>query len=67
MTGDHRLSERECLALEAAAAGMTSGRLEEWPILAAAFRALGQPTLPCTGAVALKARAQEILGRTGAA
>ncbi len=59
------LSERERIALEMAAAGSVSGTLAEWPVLAAAFRVLGEDVPLCTGALELKARVREILDRPG--
>lgn len=50
-------------ALEMAAAGCVSGRLSEWPILAAAFHALGVEARLSMGAPEMRARAQAALGR----
>jgi hypothetical protein len=40
---------------------MVSGRLAEWPVLAAAFRAVEEPADPCMGAAEMRARARAIL------
>jgi hypothetical protein len=57
------LREREREALVMAAGGFVSGTLSEWPLLARAFRVLGEPAAPSMGLAEMKARARELLGR----
>lgn len=53
--------EQHRIALEAAAAGLVSGLLGEWPKLQAAFRAHGEPVIVLMGAREMRERAKALL------
>ena len=56
------MKTRHRLALEAAARGLVSGTLEEWPLLAAALRESGHPLPLTAGLREMRAAAQDALG-----
>lgn len=59
------MNERVLIALKAAARGLVSGRLREWPLLGAAFRIHGVDISPDAGAIEMRARARAVLAQIG--